>query len=170
VVADLEFLRAVEAAERFADGACLADELRARDYDLWDLVRDNRYGYHKRNLPAGVDHALLALTAIDGSAEWAGRVKASAVRPLVRCIFGNPVRTYVLDPACLTVTVQGIAHAAYADRIMPRGDLDTVRLAVLADALEEAGVAGEVLDHLRGPARHVRGCWAVDACLQCAPG
>ena len=40
------------------------------------------------------------------------------------------------------------------------------RLAVLSDALEEAGCAeARLLDHLRGPSPHVRGCWAVDLLL-----
>jgi len=39
-------------------------------------------------------------------------------------------------------------------------------LAILADALEEAGCADtDILDHLRGPGPHVRGCWAVDLIL-----
>jgi hypothetical protein len=33
---------------------------------------------------------------------------------------------------------------------------------VLADALEEAGADAALLDHLRGPAPHVRGCHVVD--------
>src|SRR5437763_1306831 len=37
---------------------------------------------------------------------------------------------------------------------------------VLADALEDAGCADAViLDHLRGPGPHVRGCFAVDLVL-----
>jgi hypothetical protein len=45
--------------------------------------------------------------------------------------------------------------------------LDVQRLAVLADALEEAGVTDEdVLGHLRQQgAVHVRGCFAVDLVL-----
>src|SRR2546423_1792808 len=40
------------------------------------------------------------------------------------------------------------------------------RLAVLGDALEEAGCTNEpILTHLRGPGPHVRGCWALDALL-----
>jgi hypothetical protein len=39
-------------------------------------------------------------------------------------------------------------------------------LPVLADALEEAGCTDQtILDHLRGPGPHVRGCWAVDLLL-----
>lgn len=48
-------------------------------------------------------------------------------------------------------------------RKQPSGLLDPVRLAVLADALEDAGCTDAgVLDHLRGPGPHVRGCWALD--------
>src|SRR5262249_4681038 len=70
------------------------------------------------------------------------------------------------------------------------GALDPARLAVLADALEEAGcvrrpclicaverarggpgeircgcVESDLLAHLRSPGPHVRGCWAVDLLL-----
>jgi hypothetical protein len=44
--------------------------------------------------------------------------------------------------------------------------LDTVRLGVLADALEEAGCdAADLLAHLRAPGPHYRGCWAVAAVM-----
>jgi hypothetical protein len=49
---------------------------------------------------------------------------------------------------------------------MPEGTFDTARLAILADALLDAGCDDEgLLAHLRGPGPHVRGCWAVDAIL-----
>ena len=49
---------------------------------------------------------------------------------------------------------------------MPAGTLDNTRLAVLADALEEAGCTeADILGHLRGPGPHVRGCWVVDLIL-----
>ena len=39
-------------------------------------------------------------------------------------------------------------------------------LPILADALEDAGCSDQdLLDHLRGPGPHVRGCWVVDALL-----
>jgi hypothetical protein len=59
-----------------------------------------------------------------------------------------------------------LAQAAYDERVLPAGTLDTARLAVLADALEDAGCAdADLLGHLRGPGPHVRGCWAVDLLL-----
>jgi hypothetical protein len=45
---------------------------------------------------------------------------------------------------------------------MPSGHLNRQRLAVLSDALEDAGADTELLEHLRGPGLHVRGCFAVD--------
>ena len=62
----------------------------------------------------------------------------------------------------LTPTVLSLAQAAYDHRDEQTGHLDPVCLAILADALEEAGCDGCILAHLRGPGPHVRGCWAID--------
>jgi hypothetical protein len=88
------------------------------------------------------------------------------VPPLFRCVFGNPFRPVQLGPGWVTPTVAGLAQAAYDERLLPEGDLDPARLAVLADTLEEAGCSvPDILAHLRGPGPHVRGCWAVDLIL-----
>jgi hypothetical protein len=59
-----------------------------------------------------------------------------------------------------------LALAAYQDRQSPSGRLDPVRLAVLADALEDAGCTDRVLlEHLRDPGPHEPSCWAVRALL-----
>lgn len=81
---------------------------------------------------------------------------------LVRDLFGNPFRPATLEPAWLTPLVRSLAQAAYDERILPTGELEPARLAVLADALEEAGASDELVGHLRGPGPHVRGCWAID--------
>ncbi len=85
---------------------------------------------------------------------------------LVREVFGNPFRPVAVDPGWLTPTVTVLAEAAYEQRQLPGGTLDYARLAVLADALEEAGCpdAGR-LHRLRDRRPHVRGCWAVDLLL-----
>ena len=55
---------------------------------------------------------------------------------------------------------------AAEERRLPEGTLDPDFLAVLAEALEEAGCTDPaVLDHLRGPGPHVRGCWPVELIL-----
>jgi hypothetical protein len=59
-----------------------------------------------------------------------------------------------------------LATAAYELRSFPSGEIDPARLAVLADALEDAGCQdAELLGHLRSPGPHVRGCFALDAIL-----
>jgi hypothetical protein len=90
--------------------------------------------------------------------------RASAV--LLRDIIGGLSRRVAFRPAWQTPTVVGLAQAAYENRDLPSGHLEPSRLAVLADALEEAGVSeGGLLDHLRGPDPHVRGCFALDLVL-----
>jgi hypothetical protein len=60
-----------------------------------------------------------------------------------------------------------MATAIYEERTLPSGELDAGRIAVLCDALEDAGCPPdhELLLHLRGPVVHVRGCHAVDLLL-----
>jgi hypothetical protein len=71
-----------------------------------------------------------------------------------------------IAPAWRARDVIDLARAAYNERLLPSGQLDPARLAVLADALEEAGCSEQViLDHLCGPGSHVRGCWPVDLIL-----
>jgi hypothetical protein len=89
---------------------------------------------------------------------------------LLRCIFGNPFHpTHFIDPELLAWNeglVRRLAEAAYEERALPEGTLDLDLLAILADALEDAGCAdAELLGHLRGPGPHVRGCWALDVVL-----
>jgi hypothetical protein len=89
-----------------------------------------------------------------------------ALCEMVRDIFGNPFRPVRLGRAWLTPTVTNLAQSAYEERALPSGELDPTRLAVLADALEEAGCDQPgLLSHLRGPGPHVRGCWALDLLL-----
>lgn len=97
-------------------------------------------------------------------AQWRKYQKSNA--DLVREVFGNPFRPVAVDPAWLTPTVTALAGAAYEQRQLPSGTLDYARLAVLADALEEAGCTDAgLLHHLRERTPHVRGCWAVDLLL-----
>jgi hypothetical protein len=96
---------------------------------------------------------------------------------LLRDLFGNLLRDLLGNPFCplppLDVAllawegsaVVQLAQAAYEHRLLPEGMLDPARLAVLADAHEEAGAPEEVLAHLRAPGPHVHGCWVVDLLL-----
>jgi hypothetical protein len=108
----------------------------------------------------------------DATDKWEDAIDAeSAVQSfLLRDIFGPlPFRTIYLDPSVLTWSesiVVRMATAIYENRCLPAGKLDKTRLAVLADALEEAGVASEeILSHCRSQSDHVRGCWLIDLLL-----
>jgi hypothetical protein len=93
-------------------------------------------------------------------------VERAAQSDLLRCIIANPFRPVTISPARETPQVVSLAQAAYDHRKLPAGTLDIARLAVLADALEEARCTDQtILDHLRGPGPHVRGCWVVDLLL-----
>lgn len=100
------------------------------------------------------------------SDDWTAAKRAQA--DLLRDIIGNPFRpatlaiarrtsaVLALAPARLTSTVFTLAETIYHER-------DWLALPVLADALEEAGrTEAEVIQHLRSPGPHVRGCWALD--------
>jgi hypothetical protein len=69
----------------------------------------------------------------------------------------------VVDPTWLTAgdgCVPRLARAIY-------DELAFDRLPMLADALKDAGCTdAELLNHLRGPGPHVRGCWALDLLLE----
>ncbi len=94
------------------------------------------------------------------------KAELSAQCDLLRDICGNPFYPIVLAPTWLTPPVRSLAQAAYGRRSLPDGTLALDRLAVLADALEEAGcIDPAILSHLRGPGPHVRGCWCVDLVL-----
>jgi hypothetical protein len=170
---------AVAVAERFADGRATDEELDAAHslvygapvpgdgptfYASFADPNDPRYTY--------APHARTVCT----QAWWLARRHGAspdqehrAQAELLRGMFGNPFRPVALDAAWLALhggAAGKLAQAVYEERELPSGQLDAARLAVLADMLEEAGCAdAEILGHLRWPAPHVRGCWAVDLLL-----
>jgi hypothetical protein len=103
------------------------------------------------------------------AARAARRTEAAVQCGLLRDLFGDPFRPLPpLEPSLLKGkgnVISNVARAAYDNRLLPEGTLDSAHLAVLADALEEAGAGSAVLDHLRGPGPHYRGCHVVDAIL-----
>jgi hypothetical protein len=77
---------------------------------------------------------------------------------LLRCVAGNPFRPASSGP-WVTPAAVSVARDCYDRR-------DFAALPVLADLLEEAGCPHQsVLDHCRRPGEHVRGCWVVDLVL-----
>lgn len=182
--------RAVEVAERFADSLAKKRELHRAGEDAVAAFRDNCRAQtgdkdlfypmsrapaaFRRNAPAAVRWACLAAwTSADDAGDAAKTAESVAnVKDLLahcdlmREVIGNPFRPVALAPPNRKATVVALAQTAYEERILPVGILDPVRLAILADRLEEAGCTDTaILGHLRGPGPHARGCWALDLVL-----
>jgi hypothetical protein len=162
------------------------DELEKLEDDLNATKAETRQGEHARFLvssyvepfegPAATNHLLRYKVtqrvplktgfAICREVPLSEMLSPATFIPLFRDVFGNPFRPVSLDPRWRTSTVVSLAQAAYDERILHAGHLDPARLAVLSDALEEAGCTDEAtLSHLRSPGPHVRACWVVDLLL-----
>jgi hypothetical protein len=181
LLADPRSRGAVGAVEGFADGGVGAGPMRAAYLGAVAAYRGSggaeaasAAGYAARAcLPA--ERASVGLDSLRCSADvaWAlGRCRDGflAALPanlrLLREVFGNPFRPVALSPACRTPDVLTLAQAAYEERSLPAGTLEPARLALLADALEDAGCGEvEILGPLRSEGPHVRGCWVIDALL-----
>jgi hypothetical protein len=89
---------------------------------------------------------------------------------LLRDLLGNAIRPSPPLPLAVLAwsdgTVRRLAETVYEERRTPEGTLDPARLAILADALLDAGCEDEeLIRHCRSEGPHVRGCWAVDLIL-----
>jgi len=162
--------KAVEVAERFADGKATEAELKAVYPDdeeascyaagpdaAW-TAKASAYRaryianyYSPSSYPPGA--AFRSPSPSDHDREQAAQCH------LLRDIFGNPFRPITFDPSWLTPTVIHLAQAIYDDRSFDQ-------MPTLADALEKSGCDNaEILAHCRGAGPHVKGCWVVDAML-----
>ena len=181
---------AVDAAEQFSDGLSPAGQL-TRFHRPWEEFRrelsSNTIDPHGGSTVLLPDRLGLVLVQVVSSPEagpaargvlyddlesyfigtWKdGPQERRAECHLLREVFGNPFRPATISPAWRTPSVVSLAQATYDNRTLPTGTLEPSRRAVLADALEDAGCdqAG-ILNHLRGPGPHARGCWPVDLLL-----
>jgi hypothetical protein len=180
-MADPGSRQAVEVAEGYADGRASRKQLTDAHDAAW---RAGRGLGRPDNSGAGgpttlFDAGRAAVEAAATAAELAWRARRAGLLSeraeeqmgveqckLLRDIIGNPFCPVALTHAWQTPEVVALAQAAYDERELPAGTLDLARLAVLADALEDAGCdQADLLAHLRGPGPHVRGCWAVDLIL-----
>lgn len=159
---------AVEAIEAFADGLTGLDQLNIARATIKGSPshRDVR-GRFWRLCECVLSSNSLLWDAVKQVANlaFATRAEQAILCTFVRDILGNPFRPVTLDPALPTPLVASLAQAAYDERHLPSGHLDAERLGVLADALEDVGADAALLEHLRAPGPHVRGCWVVDLLL-----
>jgi hypothetical protein len=189
LLGDARSRRAVELAERYADGevgdaalaqAHAASRSAVREAALW--APSEAVVSARMSASEAADAAYqLPWDAAAAAAHWAataahqggipgerGAAEAHIAR-LLREVFGNPFRPLRVEAGWATWqagVVARLARAAYDVRRLPPGTLDGSRLAVLADALEEAGCTDPaILGHLRLGEDHVRGCFVLDGLL-----
>lgn len=103
---------------------------------------------------------------------WAAHERSDAIGPfminassvlisddmlrIIDCIIGNPFAELLVG----NPTSQKIAQAIY-----DLNDYSADRLGVLADSLEDNGIEGEPIKHLRNGKHHHKGCWVIDQLL-----
>jgi hypothetical protein len=165
----------VAVGERYADGLASDQEL-ATERRKWACWPEERGPV----APSAYDGAWEAVDWLTILERWRDdpdsyiAIPADAVLKrsvlLLRDIFGNPFRPPPpLPPAVLARNegaVRRLAAGIYEERQLPAGTLDNARLAILADALEEAGCDNaDLIQHCREARSHVRGCWPLDVIL-----
>jgi hypothetical protein len=181
--------QAVEIAERYADGLASPEELRLAERAARTAARQegdaaraalhctilaDDEAYDFADVPALFAARGVLVAAVEAVTSTASNyqealttrsAERAAQTARLHCVFGDPFTPPHMLPGPLGTPLL-LAQAAYQDRELPSGHLDTARLAVLADAFEEAGCRdADLLEHLRGAGPHVRGCWALDLLL-----
>ena len=180
--------KAVETAERYADGAASEEEREAAEQDARDAA--DELSHRSIDEGTGPDSpassaAAAAMNTLDrhftafdpeGSAPFFAAANAVLALPspspsrssaeraaqsrLLRDIFGPlPFRPVALNPAWLTPGVIELASMIYEERAFER-------LPELAEVLERAGCTDrEMVEHCRRSGEHTLGCWVVDLLL-----
>jgi hypothetical protein len=156
----------IETAEQFADGLVnqsYRSRVDAAAYRCLSRVR---------TYPPCIAHAA-SLCCRDNIKNWINEIwfeslggpmrQHSSSAALLREVLGNPFRPVRTLPPSVCVWNDGTVPKI-AESIYEQGKFE--ELPILADALEDAGCADAgLLDHLRVPESHVRGCWALDLVL-----
>jgi hypothetical protein len=163
---------AVEVAEKFAERAATKADLKSAfqkaNAAAWSTGQNFNPAWAANNAAYEspyVDASASQLLDYVRSSEAERQRTEQLIVAWLRDIFGNPFRPVAISPAWLTPNVVALAQVAYEERSLPDGRLDPMRLAVLADALEDAGADASFIEHLRSPGPHVRGCCVVDLLL-----
>jgi hypothetical protein len=169
--------RAVDVAERYADGEVSGGELDAAfeaAFDAGAELAEEMDRDREAFLASGRDPSRYAAWAAseaahpdesaDGAAFEAAHAsglpgESEAQCELLRCLFGDLHHSPAIKSSWLTPDVKGIAEAIYTDKAF-------YRIPILADAPQDAGCGDPaILGHCRAGGIHARGCWVIDAVL-----
>jgi hypothetical protein len=164
--------KALEVAERYAEGQARWRELRALARAIKvEKVAGRAYVPNEQAALVAIKLTVEAVRSGEASELSAARRACATAEPgqgallaqcdLIRDLF-EPYRPVTLERAWRrwnNGAVVGLASVIHAER---RYD----EVAVLGDALEEAGCTeGPLLAHCRSERRHTLGCWAVDTII-----
>jgi hypothetical protein len=157
--------RAVETAERFADGRLSRNKLSAAQKAAMVEVNAARARHETKPFVLATAASACAYANDWSAVNWCSlAVRRGGLRYLeqvaiLRDIFCNPFRPVSFTPPGRRADAVRIANAIYQARTFED-------MPILADALEDAGDDNtEILAHCRGSGPHVRGCWVVDLVL-----
>ncbi len=166
--------RAVEVVERFACGLASEREVEAAGRAAGGVKKGNRRANHAAWLltrlassawrfpPGDISEAVVEAVAGSEELPSARAEERAAHADQARCVFGSPFRPVVFDQSWRLWNggaAVALARAVYAER-------DFSMVPLLADMVEDAGATdAQLLEHLRGPGPHARGCFAVDGVL-----
>jgi hypothetical protein len=185
LMTDPRHRRAVEAAERLADGLITEERFKEIHQPVMAMWAKLPSCQEDKWEPSHYMTGAATHVGTGGGAEYAASFAArglaydadpdhgpgwTAVRQaearihceLIRDLFGSPNAPYQFEADWLAG--DGRSVAARAGEIYRDGDFDS--LSSLADELEQAGCRDRVvLEHCRRPEPHTRGCWVIDALM-----
>lgn len=180
--------KAVEVAEKYADGLCSVEELREQHRKMESANSTGLFfaleelTYNRRILLSDCTRSIASdMTGLYWIRNWITeeaaarhseeneRTEAAFVRArrkqslIIKDIYRHPLAaSETADPQWLQwndKTVLHLAESMYDTR-------EFLYMPILADALEESGcVDQEILEHCRKPQEHWKGCWVVDLLL-----
>jgi hypothetical protein len=164
--------RAVQAAERHADGLATDDELQAAcaatgsTEPLGNVVLITASAEPNPDLVASAigpyvgSHAAREMGMLEGTDLDARFAEYAAQCDLIREVLGNPFRPVTIAPQWRTPAVVALAQVIAEDRAWEQ-------MPILADALLDAGCdEAAILEHCRSVGSHVPGCWLLDLLLE----
>lgn len=160
------FQRAVNAAERLADGRADQQELTAIYDAIMDFTTPNPQSHCIEEMTLklisekGMQCATSAAMTLGVATGWDHFVSVVQDQArLLRCVIGNPFLPLEIDPIWQNSTIVELAKSIESDQAFDQ-------IPALANALEATGCDHpRVLGHCREGGPHVRGCWVIDMIL-----